>query len=45
VINFSVEDFGAGPEYWYYALTSLFIGIIILWSIKYQFNKQEKTTA
>jgi uncharacterized protein len=45
VINFSVEDFGAGREYWYYALTSLLIGIIILWSIKYQFNKQEKTTA
>jgi len=44
IISSSVEEFGSGMEYWYYAVPSLAIGILILWAIKYQFNNQEVKT-
>jgi len=43
IINSSVEEFGAGIEYWYYVLPSLVIGITILWTIRHQYNNQQMT--
>jgi membrane protease YdiL (CAAX protease family) len=38
VISSAIEEFGVGWEYWYYALPSLVIGMIILTVIRRQFR-------
>jgi uncharacterized protein len=42
VISHAIEDFGAGWEYWYYALPSLLIGLMIMTVIRSQFRNQLK---
>lgn len=39
-ISPAVEEFGNGPEYWYYALPSLFFGILVMWTIRHQYKNQ-----
>jgi hypothetical protein len=39
-ISKTVEEFGSGTEYWMYAIPSFAIGILILWTIRYQYGKQ-----
>jgi membrane protease YdiL (CAAX protease family) len=40
VISSAIEEFGAGWEYWYYALPSLVIGLIIMAVIRSQLRNQ-----
>jgi len=45
VISPAVEEFGAGMEYWYYALPSLVIGALVLWAIRQQYTIKNNTPA
>jgi uncharacterized protein len=45
VIPQSVEDFGTGLDYWYYALPSLVIGLMILTVIRQQYDQEKKLTS
>jgi uncharacterized protein len=40
VISSSIEEFGSGWEYWYYALPSLIIGLIIMVVIRSQYRNK-----
>lgn len=42
LISPSVEEFGNGPEYWYFVIPSLFFGIMLMWTIKHQYKSHSK---